>query len=774
MFVLNSLLSSANLMPHGFSGFWDARLVWLHLLSDGLIFLAYMTIPVTLLRLMKSRDDLPFNWMFVCFGVFIVAGGLTHAMDFWNLWHAAYWFAGTVKAIAAIASIATAILLFRLVPLVAALPSGEDFRLANEELSRQAAKTHAEEAKFRAILESAPDAIVITNAGGHIVLVNAETEKLFGYRREELFGEDADSLVAQRFRSKYHAYRDDCAARPLSLTRPQSTGAGTELCGLRKDGSEFPAEISLGPLETPEGVLISSAIRDVTRQRKMQQLLRSANLELEKHVAERTANLESAKQELELVVAQQERAENEIREFNLGLESRVHLRTSELQAVVAELAFEMAERKRAERTLKEQTAKLHDFAAIMELAHDAIIVRNVQGHITYWNRGAEQLYGWHREDVRGKPIHELLATRFPVSREETDAALLKRGRWEGELVHSRKDGPSITVTSSMSLQRDENLTPVAVLEINSDITARKEAEEVARAYQENIRRLNDDLLRRSADLEASNHELESFSYSVSHDLRAPLRHIDGFAHLLLEDHGRHLEPEAHRYVQKIMQGAAQMGTLVEDLLDLARVGRAGPKRKLVDLNEIVRIVVADLLSDPVHCEVSWQLELLPTANCDPGLVKIVLTNLVSNAMKFSRGSSTPTIQIGTFPTAGEEVIFVRDNGVGFDPQYADKLFGVFQRLHTAEEFEGTGVGLATVQRIVRNHGGRIWAESQLGHGATFFFYARRASRVRAHRGSPMRGEKCLTPRSSRFCSLRTIPAMPSLPCTPSRAAASRA
>ncbi len=717
MQFLKWLFSSGDFMPHGYCYQWNAGLVWLHLVSDALIFAAYMTIPVTLLRVVRRRNDLPFSWAFVCFGVFIVACGFTHAMEVWNLWHAAYWLAGAIKGVTAAASIGTAILLVRLAPVAIAMPSLSDLRQANEAMSRQAAEISAQEAKFRGFLESAPDAMVIADANGRILIVNAETENLFRYHREELMGQAVEILVPQRFRDVHPSHRADYSVHP----RARSMGAGLELYGLRRDGTEFPVEISLSPIENPDGILVASAIRDVTEQKNTQQLLRAANAELETRVAERTANLEAAKQELEKVVAQQERAEEEVRRLNQDLENRVRLRTSELQSAIQELALEMAQRNRAERALNEHAAKLRDQAALLELADDAILVRDMAGRVTYWNHGAEQLYGWSREEAHGRIKQELLSTKYPKSFDDLQADLLREGKWEGELVHRQKDGNWITVASHWSLQRDEQGAPVAILEINNDITARKKAEALAHETEENVRRLNQDLIWRTAELEASNRELESFSYSVSHDLRAPLRHIDGFARILIEEHGERLGPDAMRYVQKVVDGAAQMGRLVEDLLDLARVGRMGPKRENVDLNELLHRIAAELSAELDTRKVSWQIQLLPITNCDSGLMRIVFTNLLANALKFTRHSEIARIEVATAVAAGEDAIFVRDNGVGFDPQYADKLFGVFQRLHRADEFEGTGIGLATVQRIIRNHGGRIWADSQPGQGATFYF-----------------------------------------------------
>jgi signal transduction histidine kinase len=247
-----------------------------------------------------------------------------------------------------------------------------------------------------------------------------------------------------------------------------------------------------------------------------------------------------------------------------------------------------------------------------------------------------------------------------------------------------------------------------------------------------IGRLNEALERRveerTSQLEAANgelrrreRELEAFTYSVSHDLRAPLRQIDGFSRILSESLWYDLDEKARHYLTRIQEGTRHMGRLVDDLLALARLDQQIPRASVTELTPIVLDVIAGLGPDAADREVEWRVGELPTAICDPGLMRIVFTNLASNALKYTRLRSRATVEIGCTSHEGRPALFVRDNGVGFNMKYADKIFGVFQRLHRSEEFEGTGVGLATVQRIVHKHGGEIWADAAPDVGATFYF-----------------------------------------------------
>jgi light-regulated signal transduction histidine kinase (bacteriophytochrome) len=222
-------------------------------------------------------------------------------------------------------------------------------------------------------------------------------------------------------------------------------------------------------------------------------------------------------------------------------------------------------------------------------------------------------------------------------------------------------------------------------------------------------------------LQATNRELEAFTYSVSHDLRGPLRHIDGFSKLLLEEYSADLPEGARRYLSRIRDGTRRMGMMVDELLNLTRVGRKELGMQLTGLSSLLEEAIRDLEPEMAGREIEWRIGKLPFVECDPALVKQVFANLLSNALKFTRPRERAVIEAGETTQDGRAVIFVRDNGVGFSMKYVDKLFGVFQRLHRPEDFEGTGIGLATVQRIVHKHGGRVWAEGELNKGATFYF-----------------------------------------------------
>ena len=363
-----------------------------------------------------------------------------------------------------------------------------------------------------------------------------------------------------------------------------------------------------------------------------------------------------------------------------------------------------------EREVLERTQQ----ASLLNLTHDTIFVRDVNDVITYWNRGAQELYGSTAEEAIGKHSHRLLQTEFPIPIDEVRAELLRNGRWEGELWKAKADGSRVVVASRWSLRRDDLGQAVAILETNNDISDRRRREE-------EIRQLNDELRKRTADLESSNKELEAFAYSISHDLRAPIRHVAGYAQLLQKHSSSALDEKSRRYMMTILESAARMGTLIDDLLAFSRIGRAETRATTVSLDLLVKEVLTELQQDVNGRDIAWTIGALPDLYGDRSMLRLALVNLISNAVKFTRTRLRAEIEIGCFERNQDEpVVFIKDNGVGFDMKYVHKLFGVFRRLHPADAFEGTGIGLATVQRIIHRHGGRVWAEGLVDHGATFF------------------------------------------------------
>jgi PAS domain S-box-containing protein len=397
----------------------------------------------------------------------------------------------------------------------------------------------------------------------------------------------------------------------------------------------------------------------------------------------------------------------------------------------ASLEENIRDLKQAEQARKDSERRLAD---IINFLPDATFAVDLDGRVILWNRAAEAFTGVSADDILGKGDYEY-AIPFYGERRPILIDLLFNTAPEIERLYPslKREGETLVGESyTQSARRgevylkgvaaplyDSQGNVIGAIETIHDITERKTAEESLR--QLNIE-LDRRVLDRTAELEAANKELEAFAYSVSHDLRAPLRHIDGFIALLQKKAGTALDIQSRHYMNAISGAAQKMGLLIDDLLSFSRTGRRAMTFRLVDLKALVREVIRELEPDTAGRNITWHIEKLPMVNGDTAMLRMVLANLIANAVKFTRSRQAAQIEIGSLAgRLSQVVIYVRDNGVGFDMAYADKLFGVFQRLHSAEEFEGTGIGLANVHRIIARHGGRTWAQGEPGQGATFFF-----------------------------------------------------
>lgn len=368
------------------------------------------------------------------------------------------------------------------------------------------------------------------------------------------------------------------------------------------------------------------------------------------------------------------------------------------------------ERTQLEQRLRDRESNDHRLrlAAIVDSSNDAIIGKTLEGIITSWNEGARRIFGYSEQEMLGRSVSHLICANRESEEPEILKKLAKGERVEHfDTVRQRKNGQEMHASVTISPVRNSEGDLIGASMIVRDITERHRTEEaLARAHE---------------TAEAASRELEAFSYAVAHDLRAPLRGMNGFAHVLLDTYRDKLDADGQDWLQEIVLNAGKMAALIDALLSLSRLTRSEPRRELVDLSAVVRAVTKQLFAAEPARTVEIVVQDHLTADLDPVLARALIENLLSNAWKFTSKVPVARVEFGATSNDGATTFFVRDNGAGFDMNFADKLFGHFQRLHTAEDFPGTGIGLATVQRIARRHGGRVWAEGSVNGGAAFYF-----------------------------------------------------
>jgi len=388
----------------------------------------------------------------------------------------------------------------------------------------------------------------------------------------------------------------------------------------------------------------------------------------------------------------------------------VVLSKDELGELAITFNFVLESLQKSRNELAKRYKEQAELAAIVEFSDDAIISNDLNGLIRSWNNGAQRMYGYSATEMVGAPINKL------VPKEGTDEipqilAHIKRGESVDhiESVRMKKDGSLITVSISASPIKDNYGAVIGAAAIARDITEKQKLQEA------------ESRLQLFKAVEAANKELEAFSYSVSHDLRAPLRAIDGFSKILSEDYATNLNDDGKHIIETIRNSTKQMGNLIDDLLAFSRVGRQEIKTTTVDMTALVKSVFEEVKAANPGRHIEFVCTEIPNILADPALMHQVWMNLLSNSVKFTKNQDLAKISVGSTTNNGKVIYTVKDNGAGFDMKYIDKLFGVFQRLHSTQDFEGTGIGLSIVKRIIEKHGGTIWAEAAVDAGATFYF-----------------------------------------------------
>jgi PAS domain S-box-containing protein len=639
-------LFSSDFVPHGNCFFWRPELVWLHAISDTAIALAYYSIPVTLFFVIWRRAPQRWRGLMAMFGAFALACGTTHLLAVWNIWHSAYRLEGVVKALTAALSIATAILTMKVAPLALSIATPDELARANQKLrDEMEARSEAEqrlrqwaeadrissEATISSYLEAASQGVIVVGGDGRITLVNRRTEEMFGYSRQELLGQNLEVLVPERYRHMHIRYRQDFFLDPSI----RSMGAGRDLSGLRKDGSEFPVEIGLSFIGSGDATIALGLVSDITDRKRAADELERSHAELRSREAELRSYLEGAAQ--------------------------------------------------------------------------AIVAVSNEGLIVLVNRKTEEMFGYDREELLGQELGTLLPERIREIHQKHRAHFFVEPRVRSmgvgmELAGRRKDGTEFPVEIGLSFVGTEQ--GGMALGMITDITERK--------------RTMDELARLNERLRRGNMELEQFAYIASHDLQEPLRMVTSYLNLLELRYRNKLDSEAGEFIHYAVDGAERMKGLIRDVLRFSRAGTQAVTLSQVSAERIVEQAIENVQTAIEERGAKVHVGTLPKITADAHMLTHVFQNLIANGIKFTK-DATPEIHIAAEKRNGDWIFSVHDNGIGIEERHIPRIFVLFERLNSSEEYGGTGVGLAICKKIVERHEGRIWVESAPGRGSTFYF-----------------------------------------------------
>jgi PAS domain S-box-containing protein len=621
------------------------------------------------------------------------------------------------------------------------------------EFSHDLSESKESGAKYRGLLEAAPDAMVVVNQAGEIVLLNVQAEKQFGYSRDELVGQQVKNIIPEGFAERLIADGTRSAAEALA----QQIGTGIELIARRKDGTEFPIEIMLSPLESAEGILVTAAIRDISVRKdaethlaqmegRYRGLLEAApdamvvvnpggeivllNVQAEKQfgysrdelVGQQVKNIipEGFAERL-IADGTRSAAEALAQQIGTGIELNgrrkdgtefpIEIMLSPLESaegiLVTAAIRNITTRRDAETHLAQMEGR---YRGLLEAAPDAMVVVNQAGEIVLLNVQAEKQFGYSRDELVGQQVKNIIpegfAERLIADGTRSAAQALAQQIGTGiELIARRKDGTEFPIEIMLSpLESAEGILVTAAIR---NITERKKSEE--------------HLVQTVGELKRSNDELQQFAYVSSHDLQEPLRMVTSYTQLLAGRYKGRLDSDADEFIAFAVDGCNRMQGLIKDLLAYSRAGTNGKVLHEISAENALKEALANLRATIDQSGAVVTRDALPAIRTDETQLTQVFQNLVGNAIKY-RGAEVPHVHVSATKNGGNEWTFsVRDNGLGIDPQYYERIFILFQRLHGRDEFEGTGIGLAICKKILERLGGRIWVESQPEKGSTFYF-----------------------------------------------------